>query len=118
MKLSKAYHCISHDLLLARLSAYDFDESATTSIANYLSNRYQCVKIKSTFCSYLEVLRDAQQISILEQILFNFFKNDVVFFIQETKIWNFVNDAIIYSCSPNFKEATLKFTNGTHLILN
>ena len=50
--LSKACDCLPHDLLLAKLSAQGFDESAVV-IANYLSNRYQRVKIGSTFSSYL-----------------------------------------------------------------
>ena len=37
MNLTKAYNCLPHDLLLAKRSAYGFDESAIT---NYLSNRY------------------------------------------------------------------------------
>ena len=54
MDLSEAYDCFPRDLLLVKLSAYGFDESAITLIANYLSNRYQHVKIGSTFSSYLE----------------------------------------------------------------
>ena len=38
MDLSKAYNCLPHDLLLAKLSAYGLDESAIALIANYLSN--------------------------------------------------------------------------------
>ena len=41
-----------------------------------------------------------------------------MFFIQETDVWNFVDDTTIYSCSPYFEKATLKFSNNTHLILN
>ena len=89
MDLSKAYYCLAHDLLLAKPSAYGFDESAITLIANYLSNRYQRVKIGSTFSSYLEILRDALQGSILGPILFNLFINDLIFFIQETEVCNF-----------------------------
>ena len=40
MDLSKADDCLPHDFLLAKLSAYVFNESAITLIANYLSNRY------------------------------------------------------------------------------
>ena len=65
MDLSKAYDCLPHDLLLAKLLAYGFDESARGLIANYLSNRCQCVKIGSTFSSYLEILRGVSQGSIL-----------------------------------------------------
>ena len=88
MDLSKSYDCLSHDLLLAKLLAYGFDESAIKLIANYLSNRYQRVKIGSTFSSYLEILRAIPQGSILGPILFNLFINDLMFFIQETEAIN------------------------------
>ena len=41
-----------------------------------------------------------------------------MFFIQETEVCNFADDKLIYSCSPNFEEATLKLSNDRHLILN
>ena len=103
---------------MAKLSAYGFDESAIGLIANYLSNRYQRVKIGSTFSSYLEILRGVPQGSILGPILFNLFINDLMFFIQETEVCNFTDDKTIYSCSPNFEEAALKLSNDTHLILH
>ena len=87
-------------------------------ISNYLSNRYQRVKIGSTFSSYLEILRGVPQGSILGPILFNFFINDLRFFIQETEVCNFADDTTIYSRSPKFEEANLKLSNDTHLILN
>ena len=118
MELSKACDCLPQYLLLEKLSAYGFDESAITLIANYLSNRYQRVKIGSTFGSYLEILRGVPQSSILAPILFNLFINDLIFFIQETEVCKFDDDATIYSCSSNYKEATLKLSNDTHLILN
>ena len=80
MDLRKAYNCLSHDLLLAKLSAYDFDESAIILIANYLSNRYQRVKTGSTFSFYLEILRGVSQGSILGPILFNLFIKDLLIF--------------------------------------
>ena len=73
MDLSKAYDCLSHDLLLAKRSIYGFDEPAIALIANCLSNRYQRVNISSTFSSYLEILKGAPQGSILGPIFFNFF---------------------------------------------
>ena len=72
MDLSKAYDCHPHDLLLAKLSAYDFDEPAITLIANYLSNRYQHIKIGSKSSSYLEIVRGVPQCSILSQYYLTF----------------------------------------------
>ena len=57
MDLSKAYGCLPHDLLIAKLSAYGFEDSATSLICDYLSKRCQRVKIGSAFNSYLEILR-------------------------------------------------------------
>ena len=80
MDLSKAYDFLRNILLLAKLSAYDFDESAIILVANYLSNRYQRVKIGSTFSSYIEVLRGVSQGLILDPILFNLFIIDLISF--------------------------------------
>ena len=65
MDLSKAYDCLPHDLLVTKLSAYGFEDSTTSLISDYLSKRYQRVKIGSVFSSYLEILRDVPQGSIL-----------------------------------------------------
>ena len=38
-------------------------------------------------------------------------------FIKKTEVYNFADDTTLYSCSPNFEEATLKLSNDIHLIL-
>ena len=103
MDLSKAYDSLPHDLLIAKLSAYGFEDSATSLISDNLSKRYQRVKMGSVFSSYLEILRGVPQGPILGPILFNIFINDLIFFIQETEVCNFADDTTIYSCSLNDK---------------
>ena len=49
MDLSKAYDCLTHDLLIAKLAAYGFEDSATSLISDYYSKRYQWAKIGSVF---------------------------------------------------------------------
>ena len=41
--LSKAFDCVPHDLLLARLAAYGIDDNLILYIHRYLLNRKQCV---------------------------------------------------------------------------
>ena len=53
--LSKAFDCLSHDLLIAKLHAYGFDILALRLLHNYLTNRNQRVKIDSTFSSWEEM---------------------------------------------------------------
>ena len=82
MDLSKAYDSLPHDLLIAKLDAYSFDNTAFTDC---LTNRLQRVKIESTFSSYLESLRGIPQGSILGPILLNIFKNDLIFLSRKQK---------------------------------
>ena len=118
MDLSKSYDCLSQDLFIVKLVAYGFEHSATSLISDYLSKRYQRIKIGSVFSSFLEILRGVPQGSILGPILFNIFINDLIFFIQETEVCNFADDTTIYSCSLNYKETAHKLSNGTHIVLN
>ena len=45
MDLSKAFDCLSHNLLVEKLKAYNVPESAVKLISSYLEDRLQCVKI-------------------------------------------------------------------------
>ena len=118
MDLNKAYDCLPHDLFIAKLAAYGFEDSATSLISDYLSKRCQRVKIGPVFSSYLEILRGVPQGSILGPILFNISINYLIFFIQETEVCNFADDTTMYSCSLNYTEAAHKLSNDTHIVLN
>ena len=47
MDLSKAYDCVNHDLIIAKLEAYGVDDNSLRLIQNYLSQRQQRVKVGS-----------------------------------------------------------------------
>ena len=49
MDLSKAYDCIPHDLLMAKLKAYDLDKTSSNFLFDYLNNRKQRTKIGCSF---------------------------------------------------------------------
>ena len=49
--LSKAFDCINHELLIAKLEAYGFDHESLAYVYSYLSNRLQRTKINGCFSS-------------------------------------------------------------------
>ena len=53
--LSKAYDCISHELLVAKLECYGLDELSLKLILDYLSNRKQRIKIGSLFSYWSDI---------------------------------------------------------------
>ena len=76
MDLSKAFDCIPHDLHIAKLDAYGFDEDALVLTYFYLKGRKQCVRINNKYSSFEEVISGVPQASVLGAILFNFYIND------------------------------------------
>ncbi len=73
MDLSKAFDCIPHDLLLAKLKAYGIEEVSLTFIARCLRNRKQGVNICGYCSEWLPLSKGFQQGSISGLSIFNFF---------------------------------------------
>ena len=80
MDLSKAFDCVPHDLLIAKMHAYNFDRETLTLFFTYLKNRQQGVKVNNCIHSYLMIISGVPQSTILGPILFNLFINDITIF--------------------------------------
>ena len=92
MDLSKAFDCIPHDLLIAKLHAYRFDEDALVLTYSYLKRRKQSVRIHDTYSSFQEVISGVPQGSLLGPILFNFYVNDLLLFIKQEPLYDYADD--------------------------
>ena len=82
MDLSKAFDCLPHDLLLAKLTACGVDESFLCYIYSYLLNRKQCLRLNNINSYFLNVISGVPQGSIVGPILFNSFFNDFFYVIE------------------------------------
>ena len=99
--LSKAFDCLDHELLIAKLNAYGFGLTALKLVHNYLSNRKQRTKINSTYSSLLEIIFGVPQGSILGPLLFNIFLIDLFFIIEDTDIASYADDKTPYVTADN-----------------
>ena len=68
--LSKAFDCISHELLIAKLNAYGFDETSLKVIISYLKSDTQTTKVGSSFSELLHIIYGVPQGSIFAPLLF------------------------------------------------
>ena len=69
--LSKAFDCIDHTLLIAKLSAFGVSPLSLKLLYSHLSNRTQRIKISENFSDRTDIEFGVPQGSILGPILFS-----------------------------------------------
>ena len=116
--LSKAFDCLKHNLLIAKLEAYGFDSSALSFIYNYLQERKQRTKVDNSYSSWKQIKYGVPQGTILGRLLFNIFISDILYFIDKTKIANYADDTTIYTTDDNITNLHYLLATETSAVLN
>ena len=92
MELSKAFDCLPHNLLLAKLQTYGVSEDAVKLIESYLSDRSQQIRMGSNTCDWENLTKGVPQGSILGPLLFNVFINGIFYIVEKCSLYNYADD--------------------------
>jgi retron-type reverse transcriptase len=116
--LSKAFDCLPHNLLIAKLHAYGFEKSALNFIQDYLTERTQRTKVDGEYSKKRTLKYGVPQGSILGPLLFNLFINDIFYFINESKLANYADDTSIYISKEGIFPFLHALKSETSIVLN
>ena len=111
MDLSKAYDCIPHNLLIAKLEVYEFNRKALRLIFGYPSNRIQRIKVGSTDGSPKCTTIGVPQGSVLGPCFIDILIKDLFYRDLDS------DDAIIYSCDSNIDSVLIKLERDLQELL-
>ena len=104
MDLSKAFDCLPHGLIIAKLHAYGLELPACKLPFSYLRRRKQRVKISNNRSPWAVLTKGVSQGSILEPLLFNIFMNDLFLFIEKCRLYNYADDNSLDWSSENLAD--------------
>ena len=97
--LSKAFHSVSHDILLEKLKKVAID---TFWFNDYLGDRSQSVRLNQTISSKAAIKFGVPQGSILGPILFNIYVNDLSDYVTNCHLVQYADDTqFIHTGTPS-----------------
>ena len=101
--LPKAFDCIPHDLLIAKMNAHGLSMDALVFKYSHLKRRKQDVKVNNIEKLLKILVSRVLQGSILGPALFNLFINDLLLFIKKANLVNFHINRRYYKFTRNIK---------------
>lgn len=95
--MSKAFDALHPALLIKKLKAYGFSDTALSLMRNFFSCRMNRVKIGGEVSSWKKIIRGCPQGSSFGPLLWNLFQNDMPLSIKNSNLSMYADDHQIYA---------------------
>ena len=89
--LSKAFDCLPHDLLIAKLHAYGIKKVSLNLLFSYIKNTKQRVRLNNTISEWIDTLSGVPQGSIIGPRLFHMFLCDLFILLHDIPVANYAD---------------------------
>ena len=101
--LFKAFECIDHELLIAKLYTYSSHKNPLFFIHSYLRQRKQRTKINTSFSIFADILYGVPQGSILGKLLFDIYIHNLFYDTDHLDVANYADhNNTPYACSSSY----------------
>ena len=123
IELSKAFDCINHPRLIAKLYNYGVSPLFINMIFSYLSNGTHRTKIDECFSERSRIEHGVPLGSILGLLLFNIDLIDLFYECEESNIASYADDTTPYSCARDTQtviselKSLVSFFTGASIII-
>ena len=105
--LWKAFDCIPHDFLIAKLHAYGLHFDTVTFLHNYFKHLKQYVRINNISSFFRNIFLGEPQSSILGPIILNILMNNLFLCLKKSDLHNFSHDNTVAVTWKNLNDFLL-----------